>query len=578
MDSHSELNITEIFRILGKRIYIFLILFIIVFWIALLVTFLLPPTYKASAKLIIQNDNNLYPAGIMPSTTEDNVFLNTQKEIMTSSFIVNTALKDLKSKGLLKEFDYYEIKRRLFVNYLTDSNLLEVNAYLNKQNEAVELANAIVEEFVNYHANAKAGLVDRKLNILKKELAVLKTNIDDLTVKLNEFGDKEQLNFYQAQIPYYVGNILDLNNKNLSTQALVQRMKDELKRTNTAMLDKNFSFYYPSLPNPPGDNTGGNPTSSLTTVPWMQDLKKKIIDAQSNLSRLIVEYTENNPEVMGLRSQITLLQKSLDEELKKVLLTYTDYYNGYIRFLESQMKSGEIEKTRYESELSQLAKNIDKAASRQIEFNALLKNYDIIQNIYAVLLQKQNDLEVLKEHFSSADLPNIQILELASLPLKKTSPNLPLNLFLGTIFGIFIGVSGSLIEEKKEYSKMKQKLPIELLAQDRRCMARARKAFVVVYELKEKAKQAKYYATSENISGSGINIRLKDYLPKGLELFLEIHITEKDFVYATGKIVWIAASETRDMFDVGLHFVKIDLQEREKLINYLYGESYVEKV
>lgn len=376
MDPKSEISVSEILGILGKRILFFFVLFTAVLGIDIIITLLIPPLYKASAKIIIQNESSLYPAGILPNTAEDNMFLNTQKEIISSSFIINSALEEVNAKGFLKDADYDKLKNRISARFLNDSNILEVNVYLGRPNEAVELANAIVRSFLKYNSEVRVKLLDRSIDIANKEIAALKTDKDGLSVKLNSLRDKEQLNFFQAQIPQYVNNILDLKKRNLTVGADIARLEEELGKISNAIKSRDSSSFYPLIP--VAGAAGENPTLSITSIPWIQDLKTKLIDSRSNLSRLRVEYTENNPEIIGLNDQVALLQENLDSELRNVILRYSDYYRGYIDFLESQEESNELEKMRNESELNKIAKNIDTATAKQIEFNVLLKDYDRI--------------------------------------------------------------------------------------------------------------------------------------------------------------------------------------------------------
>jgi uncharacterized protein involved in exopolysaccharide biosynthesis len=569
MNHTTEVNLTDIVRVVGKRFGVFLGLFILVMVVDVLVTVMSPPVYRASATMIIQNDASLYPAGTMPQTAADNVFLNTQREIISSSFIITAALKDLKNQGMLKGVDYYALKNKISVRYVGDSNLLDVASELGNQEDAVALSNAIVNAFVAYHSGSKTELIDRSLSVVNKELAAIKANQDELRLKLNDFRDKEQLNYYQAQIPYYITNLLDLNKKNLSIDADVSRIKDELIKTGMAIKNGDTRFFYPLIT--ASGSSGENPTSSVASIPWMQDLKKKIVETEANLNRISPEYTDNNPEVLGLRSQLVTLQENLDKELSRVLVTYIEYYRGYLQFLETQRKANSDEKARNETELVKISERIDKAAARQIEFDMLLKNYQALQDVYGVFLHKQNELLLLKEQ--TVSLPNMRVFDTATLPARQVVPNVPLNMGLGVFCGVLIGIAGCLSQEKKKYSP--DSAPYGMAA-DKRGMARINKSFVVAYEAKDsRGAQVRRYASTENLSGSGVLLKLKEYVPCDTQLELEIHVADKDFIKASGRIIWInTVDEKKGLFDAGVHLVKIEPGEREKLINYLYGESY----
>lgn len=579
MYDNQELNLTELCRVLKNRRFTFLKLFAVIFFSVLAVSLIIPPVYKASAKVIVQNDTNLYPASVFPVTSDDKVYLSTQKEIMSSSLLINRALGSLRDRYFFKRGSYEDFKRHITVNYLQDSNIMEVGVYLPSSLEASKLANALVDTFIKYHTNARQELVDQSLSALNKEIGALDKDITDLKSRLMAFSDKEGVAFYQSKIPAYMNNILELERKNTLADADVKRIEKQLSKNKDISSASDKEAFYPLLLASSGGQSIENPTSSLTSIPWMQDIKKKLSEAQANLARLEVEYTEGHPAIQVARNEISNLRESLDKELKNVLNTYSEHYEGYIQFLRSLKYSNELERRRYEAELEDISSKINKAATKQIEYNALLKNFDIMQDIYAVFAKKQNELQLLREeNLNSSTIPNLRIFEQASLPLKPVSPNLPLNLALSFCFGIIIGVSGSILEERREAlgSALEGNSPKVSLGRERRSMSRQNREFVVAYEVRGGSTPRKY-ATTGNLSGTGMNIEVKENLARNSVLSLWIQMDQNEFISATGEAIWVAPSQRGRGFSAGIRFTKIDSQERERLINYLYGEHYLEK-
>jgi len=576
MQDNQELNLTELWRILKKRKNTFFKLFAIIFISTLVVSLLIPKVYKAKAKIIVQNDTNLYPSSVFPVTSDDKVYLSTQKEIMASSFVVNKTLDSLRDRAFFKELNYDDLKNHITVSYLQDSNIMEVGVSLNNPAEAVKLANTMVDMFIKYHTNIRQELVDQSLSALNKETSLLNKDIEDLRIRLREFSDKDEIVFYQSKIPSYMNNILELERRNALADADINRIENQVSKNKNVSTSNDTEAFYPLLLASSGSQNIENPTSSLTTIPWMQDLKRKLSEAQTNLARLETEYTENHPAIQAARNEIIALRRSLVKELRNVLNTYSSHYEGYISFLKTLKSNNELEKQSYESELKGISSDINKAATKQIEYNALLKNFDIMQDIYAIFAKKQNDLQLLREqNLSNGSIPNLRIFEQASLPLKPVSPNLPLNLALGFCFGIFIGVSGSIIEERnKSLDSLKSaQMPV---TQERRSMNRQKREFTVAYEVKNMS-IPKRYATTENLSGTGMNIKSEENLAENDELTLWIKMDQNEFIRATGKVTWVIPSKTEKVFNAGVSFTKIDAQDREKLINYLYSEHYLVK-
>ena len=576
MDNHSELNLTEIFAIIKRRYFTFVMLVLVVFFVCGLVTFMIPPTYKASAKIVVHNESNLYPKDVIPGIAEDSVFLKTQKEIISSSLIINKALQELRQKGMFKSVNYKSIKNNIKIDYLNDSNLLEIKVYYGNEKEAAGLANAIVNTFLNYHSTAKLELVDNSLAVLSKETGYLKNAMDELKSELRERSAKDP-NFYQAQIPAYLSSIININDKNNNIDGTIGRMENELAKTDTVIRrGGKDAFYYPLTPGASlSDKQNENPTSSLADLPWLDDLKTRLSTAEANLARLTSEFNGNHPEAKRLNKEMETLRENINKEVKNVLATYKDYYSDYIKYLKSQKDLNETTKKQYSSKLKGIVSNMDEAVMNQIEFNNLLNNLVMVQEFYGVLFKKEEDLNILRNQFSRDNLSNFRIFESAELPLEKASPILPLNLSLGLFLGIFIGLFASLNEEKKAFPGNINAHPGASKKEEHRSMSRIEKSFTVGYAFTEGTSKMKGYSVTENISGSGINIKLKENIPIATEISLKINMTEGNSISAIGKVVWVIPPLNSNMFETGIHFTKIDSQEREKLINYLYNEDFL---
>ncbi|MFH1398349.1 MAG: PilZ domain-containing protein [Candidatus Omnitrophota bacterium] len=561
MESSSELSISEVGRAMIRRKVEFFALFLIVFSIAVLGIFAAPWIYRAETKIIVQNESNLYAPGLLPQTLDDKAFLASQAEIISSRSVIEKSLSQMHDKGLLNKFSYQDIRKKINIGYLNESNVLEVSVSLQNQKEAIELANAIVNNFIVYGSGLKLSSVSSNLKALNNKIVLVKEDLDKIKVFLKELSGKDKLEFYQAQTPLYVNYLIELDKNNLESKKYAARLKEELAKTNDVLKKGESLFRYPLLPSFSGKENGENPTLSLTSIPWIQDIRSRIQEAEAHLSRLRVEYTDNNPEVIGVNEQITLLKNNLRSELEKIMFVYADYYRDYIGYLGVQESSNKAEKSVYKEDLNKISAYIDEAAVKQIEYSILSKTYEASQDIYALFLKKQNELELIRDKFLDSQLPNIQILESAYPPLKRVSPNIPLNIFLGVFFGMFVGICGVLSSERKVNS------------QERRSMPRVKGIYAVGYEFTSDKVTQKHYSIIEDISGSGIAVRSRDRLKEGSQYSLAIYLNEKEFIHVSAEVVCVRDSAIKDMYVVGFKFSKIDLPDQEKLLKYIYGQN-----
>lgn len=568
MEPQSEVSLSDIFGIIRKHFRLFFILLSGVVLAALAATFLIPPSYRSSARLIIESENNISPGGLMP-TASDESYLNTQKEILSSGSILQQALADVQERGFCKNQDFDSGKLKVKATYLTGSNILDVSVYYKNAKEAAELANALVRAFFKYHTKARVDVVEKNLIAVSSATGAIKKRLTEIEVKLKESKDKEQLIFYQGQIPSYTHDILVLEQQNIQMQESIKRFKDELARTRQSVESGKAASFYPLLPQ------AENPTVSMSTIPWIGDIKSKMVSVEADISGMGQEYTDNNPEIVKLRGRLEGIQTTLNQELQKVLTTYEGYYRGSIQYLESMVSANNAERAHFEEQLKSLSAKITEAAGRQIEYAVLLKQYDTLSEVYTVYAKKQGEWQLLKEQAMSTSFPNIRLLESAVAPHKPAIPNVPLNMMTAVCLGLLIGVSGCLLQERKEGKKSaggrqggSQRSSQQ--SSENRGMSRIARSCPVKYS-SEELRLPEKPAYTANISGSGMCMEARERLRSGELVAFEIKVSDEMTVSAAGKVVWVKPADRKGMYNTGIAFTKIISQEREKLIQYLYG-------
>jgi uncharacterized protein involved in exopolysaccharide biosynthesis len=370
---------------------------------------------------------------------------------------VEKALDEVKKEGYLKNSDFESIKKKINTGYLHESNVLQVTVYLHSPAVALKLSNAIIDSFFAYQTKSRTELADKMLAVVKEQTISLGIRLNELKTQLKELSDKEKLSFYQQQIPFYMNTIQDIDRRNLSIDAGIERIREELKIANSGAGRRDLKSFFPIMsnisvmPNVYSENNTQLPTSYLAGIPWLQDMKKRVTESQMELTQLLSQYTENYPDVAVVREKIGALQNDLNNEIKNVLENYNEYYNAYTDYLQQQKKLNESERARYHSELDSLSSDMDAASAKQIEYFTLMRNYEAVQDVFAMFMRKQSELQFVRDETARVGMPNVKILEYASLPKKPFSPNFVLNVLLGMAFGCMIGTIGCILEERKSW-------------------------------------------------------------------------------------------------------------------------------
>jgi capsular polysaccharide biosynthesis protein len=137
------ISLKEIFAVLRKRMLMILSLIIAFAAIALLVSyFLITPTYKASASVVVNQEENVDVSSLNNAIQSNISLINTYKIVMTSPVILDEVAKEMKlslSSG--------ELAEKLEVASEADTQIITVTATDTSQEAAADLANTTVEVF-----------------------------------------------------------------------------------------------------------------------------------------------------------------------------------------------------------------------------------------------------------------------------------------------------------------------------------------------------------------------------------------------------------------------------------------------
>jgi capsular polysaccharide biosynthesis protein len=137
------ISLKEIFAVLRKRLLMILSLIIAFAAIVLLVSyFLITPTYKASASVVVNQEENVDVSSLNNAIQSNISLINTYKIVMTSPVILDEVAKEMNlslSSGALAE--------KLEVASEADTQIITVTAIDTSQEAAADLANTTVEVF-----------------------------------------------------------------------------------------------------------------------------------------------------------------------------------------------------------------------------------------------------------------------------------------------------------------------------------------------------------------------------------------------------------------------------------------------
>ena len=154
-------------------------------------------------------------------------------------------------------------------------------------------------------------------------------------------------------------------------------------------------------------------------------LVETLVELENRRSDLAVKRKTANPELAALDARI----EQIDDQLLSVATSYE-------RSLAAQIRSlGQA--------LDNHGKELATIPVQEVAVSRLRRQVDVLEKLYRFLQTRLQEAQVAK----AVKLPNVRIVDRASLPYHPSFPNLPLNLAIGVVLGLGTGLLGALWRE-----------------------------------------------------------------------------------------------------------------------------------
>jgi polysaccharide biosynthesis transport protein len=419
-------NLHQFFLALRGRFWVFAILAASTAVVALLVTLVLPKSYDATVSLLLDYRDEQSLSGTMPSGRDRTGFMQTQMDIITSQRVATQVARDL---GLAEspqvKAAFAEAGARGSIDEWLGSGLLENLKVAASQSSVISLTyRANDPEFAARTANAFANAymattLDLRVAPTKQATSWFDETLKTLRADLERAQDK--LAAFQKEKGIIVTDErVDIENARLT------ELNNQLLRAN----DMTYEAQSRS-----GMAKGSGSRENLPEVlgnPVIQSIKAELMRAEAALSETSTRLGPNHPQYQQQASQVANLRGRMGAEMNRVV---QGVQNLTAQNLARQKQLEEaVEAQRRRVIEMRDAKNAAFILARDVE--TAQKAYEAAQQRYTV-----NKVE------SGARYANVTILNEASPPAGAARPKLLLNVAIGVLLGLILGLAAVFLME-----------------------------------------------------------------------------------------------------------------------------------
>jgi uncharacterized protein involved in exopolysaccharide biosynthesis len=406
--------------VLRKRWLLITAVFVLSVASAMIFTSRQTPVYQGAATLLIDPEpprvvTNI--ADVVNDTAATQDYYATQYKVLQSRPVVEAAIKRLnlveRIPRLASSADPYSSllysRNPLSVEPVKNTRLVLVKFDDPDPALAMEVANAVAEQFVRYTLDQKQGEAQTATAWLNDQIESLRVKAQQSSRALQAYQAKADLLGLQDQRQITQAKLIDFNRAYLDAQS--QRLTSESKLRELKRLSK--------------DPSGSETIFIVANDPLIQKLKTEASDLRIERTKLAQIYRPKHPDLQQLDAQIAEVDTRLQEEIQKL-----------VRAVETEAAVAKAREETLLSNMNALRREARLLNEREAQALSLQRDKDSAEELQATVLKRLKETGLT----SALTASNIRVVEAATLPTYPIRPRTQLIWTLAAVAGLALGI------------------------------------------------------------------------------------------------------------------------------------------
>jgi polysaccharide biosynthesis transport protein len=434
-EQHSEL--ASLWRTLLRRRAIVWRVFGVFFALMLIGTLLWPKSYTTTIKVIAGNSSGSAASQEGPT---DLPVLNalviangmqsseTYAELFKETPVLQGVIDQLKLKTTPKD-----LLEHVTVDPITNTNILRIDVTWPDRSESAAIANAFGAAIVDRQRDLVSSQATAAIASLKQQLPVARDRMNVADNQLSTFEAQHRIANIDEQTQGIITNEAGIEAKIQQLQADSQEASAQLSSANAQM-----AGISPTIT--------GNTT--VTQNPVVAQLQLQLAQVQSQLQQDEEQYTDQYPAVIALKSQAKQLEDQIAQEKQTIVSGSNQIPNPVYQQLaqqattyRSQISADAAQLTELGRQKAQLEPQLAALPSQTAQLADLQRDAKAAEDVYSALQNKFVNAQVAAE----TALSDVTITQAASPSEAQIRPSLLLNLAIGVVLGLVLGITGALL-------------------------------------------------------------------------------------------------------------------------------------
>ncbi len=413
-----------------RRLPVMAVLFILFSVAGLATAWRLPPTYEASARLIVETPqipDELAASTVRISATEEIEFIRQRLFTRTNLLEIQQRLNVLAdTSNMSPDQIVSEMRRRTDIRSFQSGSgggrgsarptLVTVKFEARDGRIAANVVNEFVTRIIDENVSLRTDTAEDTLDFFSQEVERLTRELDDRSSAISEF-QRENSDALPSDLSFRQQRLSLLEERIATSERERTNLNEQKERIQTAF-----------------ERTGGRPVQQQNSTE-----QRQLASLRTQLRQALTVYSETNPNVVSLRNQIELLEAQLAAEQAQPVQTNNAaelVFELQLSEIDSRVERINEEITRTQLQIADLTESISRTPGVAVTLDALQRDYENVRSQYdrAVASLARANMGERIELTSRGQ--RLLLIEAARAPDEPSSPNRPRVAMMGIALGL----------------------------------------------------------------------------------------------------------------------------------------------
>ena len=472
-NANSRITWRDYIRIFYRGRFAILFTFLVVFIGSIVLTFTMQPLYEANVRLMLVDQTSVGQSLFdFTSMMTKETMMNNQVEILKSRTLGEHVIRDLRKSSMStklellqrpdtvrtgfslarlmgrekrewEESDIFDgqvknLREQLSVRHIRNTDMVEIKFQAHSPEEASFIANAVAFAYERINQEESKAEVQQVTQFLENQLELYQDSLKVSEDELKAYQESAKVVALDNETSELVRKIAEFETLYNAAQADLEAARQRLIYIDAELEKQNTDFDIEAI--------------SKTTA--LEEFTKKIAEKESMLAVYQAQTIQKGlsadtkqhtlREIENLQNQIDALKEQFQEDVKAVAANQfidpakvsSSLFASKIT-VETELRSLQPKVEVFGKIVAEYNEQLEALPSKKLEMARLTRSAQVAEKLYILLQEKYQESRITEV----GQMGNVRIVDTAKEPEQPILPKKKLNLFLGLIIGLGLGIT-----------------------------------------------------------------------------------------------------------------------------------------